>query len=135
MTAEIATGGAGSMTAPEPRYRCAFCLRGMDGWWWGRKAPLCARCGDCSGAVRNPLEWEIDAARTSDAARRYWEHWAAPREPDDLDPPLTHYFGCWRFPEHHRCAVALIERQAEENTRLIGEAGALKRRIRDLQKP
>ena len=46
-------------------------------------------------------------------------------------PPLTHFFHCWRFPDHHACAVALIERQGEENTALIHETGTLKRALRD----
>jgi hypothetical protein len=49
-------------------------------------------------------------------------------------PPLTHFFGCWGFPEHHGCAVELIQRQSEENARLIGEKGHLERQLRDAQK-
>jgi hypothetical protein len=47
------------------------------------------------------------------------------------DPPLTHFFHCWRSPAHHACAVALIERQGNENTALIHEAGRLERELRD----
>lgn len=39
--------------------------------------------------------------------------------------PLTHFFHCWRFPAHHACAVALIERQGEENDRLIVKAAGI----------
>jgi hypothetical protein len=52
--------------------------------------------------------------------------------PGDAPPsePLTHFFHCWRFPDHHACAVALIERQGEENTLLIGRNGRLERELR-----
>lgn len=43
------------------------------------------------------------------------------------DAPLTHFFHCWRFPDHHACAVALIERQQEENDRLLFAAAAAAR--------
>ena len=33
--------------------------------------------------------------------------------------PLTHYWHCWRFPRHHACAVALIERQSREYDDLL----------------
>lgn len=42
----------------------------------------------------------------------------------DGDEPLTHFFHCWRFPDHHRCAVALIERQSEEYDQLLVRAAA-----------
>ena len=29
---------------------------------------------------------------------------------DDTDSGKTHYYGCWRDPTHHECAVRLIER-------------------------
>jgi hypothetical protein len=54
---------------------------------------------------------------------------------DSTDEPLTHFFHCWRFPDHHRCAVALIERQGEENTALILRAAAAERAMRDLERP
>lgn len=38
-----------------------------------------------------------------------------------LGPPLTHFFHCWRFPAHHACAVALIERQAQEHDMLLAQ--------------
>ena len=43
------------------------------------------------------------------------------------DAPLTHYFHCWRFPSHHACAVALIERQAVENDQLLVRAANAER--------
>lgn len=49
----------------------------------------------------------------------------------DGDEPLTHFFHCWRFPDHHRCAVALIERQAEENDHLIRRAALAERAARE----
>lgn len=39
---------------------------------------------------------------------------------------------CWRWPEHHRCAVTLIGRQQEENSQLTGRAAAAERAVRDL---
>jgi hypothetical protein len=45
----------------------------------------------------------------------------------DGDEPLTHFFHCWRFPDHHRCAVALIERQSEENDQLHVRAASAER--------
>ena len=45
--------------------------------------------------------------------------------------PLTHFFHCWRFPDHHACAVALIERQAAENDALIVRVAGLERELRD----
>jgi adenosylmethionine-8-amino-7-oxononanoate aminotransferase len=47
------------------------------------------------------------------------------------DEPLTHFFHCWRFPDHHRCAVALIERQAVENDQLLVRAAQAERTLRD----
>ncbi len=56
---------------------------------------------------------------------------AAERDLPPIDgEPLTHYFHCWRFTGHHRCAVALIERQGEENTSLIVKAAHGERLIR-----
>jgi hypothetical protein len=49
----------------------------------------------------------------------------------ELDEPLTHFFHCWRFPDHHRCAVALIERQSQENDQLLVRAAAAERALRD----
>jgi hypothetical protein len=46
---------------------------------------------------------------------------AAQERPAPSGEPLTHFFHCWRFPDHHACAVALIERQAEENDRLLAK--------------
>lgn len=46
-------------------------------------------------------------------------------------PPLTHFFHCWRFPNHHECAVAMIELQGEENTTLIVRTAVLERALRD----
>lgn len=43
--------------------------------------------------------------------------------------PLTHFFHCWRFPAHHACAVALIERQQVENDGLLAENAGLKRNV------
>lgn len=43
------------------------------------------------------------------------------------DEPLTHFFHCWRFPEHHACAVALIERQAREYDELLVRAARAER--------
>lgn len=48
------------------------------------------------------------------------------------DAPLTHFFHCWRSPDHHACAVALIERQQEENDRLLVGAKAEARKMRDV---
>jgi len=45
----------------------------------------------------------------------------------DVGEPLTHFFHCWRFPDHHRCAVALIERQSAENDRLLVQADTAER--------
>jgi hypothetical protein len=50
---------------------------------------------------------------------------------EDVDEPLTHFFHCWRFPDHHRCAVALIERQARENDRLLVQVDRAERALRD----
>lgn len=59
-------------------------------------------------------------------------------EPEDatvsglaVDEPLTHFFHCWRFPDHHRCAVALIERQSEENDQLLRQSAAAERAARE----
>ena len=41
--------------------------------------------------------------------------------------PLTHFFHCWRFPDHQACAVALIERQAEEYYTVLGRAHSAER--------
>jgi hypothetical protein len=60
-------------TAP---VRCALCSRGMDSWYYGMRAPMCAWCRDKSGPVRDPAQWEIDARHCSPAARRLWESWA-----------------------------------------------------------
>lgn len=46
--------------------------------------------------------------------------------------PLTHFFHCWRFPDHHPCAVALIERMASEQDQVTGQAAALERKLRDV---
>jgi hypothetical protein len=62
---------------------------------------------------------------------RLAEH-APPAEGDPGGEPLTHFPFCWRWPEHHRCAVALIERQGEENTQLIHRGAAAERAVRDL---
>jgi hypothetical protein len=51
--------------------------------------------------------------------------------PDDGSEPLTHFFHCWRFASHHRCAVALIERQAQESDGLLVKADRLEREIRE----
>jgi hypothetical protein len=56
-----------------------------------------------------------------------------PAEPDG--EPLTHFFHCWRFPDHHRCAVALIERQARENDDMAAEKYAAERKLRDVTAP
>lgn len=50
---------------------------------------------------------------------------------DVTGEPLTHFFHCWRFPDHHRCAVALIERQSEENDELLARAAPLERAARE----
>ena len=49
---------------------------------------------------------------------------------EDDSEPLTHFFHCWRFPDHHRCAVALIERQAKENDHLLVRAATAERELR-----
>lgn len=69
-------------------------------------------------------------------AARARAHGLPPPQPDaSLLPvdgePLTHFFHCWRFPAHQRCAVALIERQAEENDRLLVRAAQVARGVRD----
>src|SRR5690348_9115943 len=48
--------------------------------------------------------------------------------------PLTHFFHCWRFPDHHACAVALIERQSRENDRLLAEKAAFERQLREAKR-
>lgn len=45
--------------------------------------------------------------------------------------PLTHFFHCWRFPSHQKCAIALIERQARENDELLVQADEAKRQRLD----
>jgi hypothetical protein len=45
--------------------------------------------------------------------------------------PLTHFFHCWRFPDHHACAVALIERQQEENDALLVRGATAERKLAD----
>lgn len=52
----------------------------------------------------------------------------------DGDEPLTHFFHCWRFPDHHRCAVALIERQSEENDQLLVRAASAERADREAER-
>jgi hypothetical protein len=52
----------------------------------------------------------------------------------DAGEPLTHFFHCWRFPDHHRCAVALIERQAKENGQLLIRAAMAERELREHQR-
>ena len=32
---------------------------------------------------------------------------------DDTDSGKTHYYGCWKDPDHHECAVRFIERAVE----------------------
>lgn len=63
------------------------------------------------------------------AGHTTWEGQVKGRPPGE---PLTHFFHCWRFPDHHECAVAMIELQGEENTALIGRIGVLERRLRGL---
>lgn len=111
--------------------RCALCLRGLNAWYYGGVAPLCAWCKDNLGPVCDPRHWEIDGSREGSAARRAWEYWARPRQPYDDDEPLTHFFHCWRFPDHHRCAVALIERQAVEYDQLLGRVASTERALRE----
>lgn len=41
--------------------------------------------------------------------------------------PLTHFLHCWRSPDHHACAVALIERQATEYDELLARIGEAER--------
>jgi hypothetical protein len=56
---------------------------------------------------------------------------SADAEPKPMETPpgepLTHFFHCWRFPAHHACAVALIERQSVENDRLLVRAANAER--------
>lgn len=47
----------------------------------------------------------------------------------ETDAPLTHFFHCWRFADHHACAVALVERQGEENYRLITSRASVEREL------
>jgi hypothetical protein len=117
-----------------PAMRCALCLRGLNEWYYGRVAPLCVWCSDKLGPVCEPRHWEIQPGRASDAARRAWEYWARPRQPYDEDEPLTHFFHCWRFPDHHRCAVALIEQQARENDQMLVRAAMAERALREQQR-
>lgn len=45
--------------------------------------------------------------------------------------PLTHFFQCWRFPDHHACAAELIERQSRDNDRLMVAADKARREAAD----
>jgi hypothetical protein len=53
----------------------------------------------------------------------------AAQEPEPAGEPLTHFFHCWRSPSHHACAVALIERQQEENDRLLVRSASAEREL------
>lgn len=123
-----------------PSLRCALCLRGLTMWHYGGQYPICPLCRggpreEKHGPPRDPAQWEIHAGRNSGAARAAWEHWAAPRQPYDEDPPLTHFFHCWRFPDHYRCAVAMIEKLAEDCDRLLIRAAEAETRLERLTKP
>jgi hypothetical protein len=52
----------------------------------------------------------------------------------EADAPLTHFFHCWRFPDHHACAVALIERQGEEYDQQLVRAGTAERELAELRR-
>jgi hypothetical protein len=55
----------------------------------------------------------------------------AQERPEPSGEPLTHFFHCWRFPDHHACAVALIERQQEENDALLVRGATAERKLAD----
>jgi hypothetical protein len=52
----------------------------------------------------------------------------------EADSPLTHFFHCWRFPDHHACAVALIERQGEEIDQQLVRAATAERELAELRR-
>lgn len=45
--------------------------------------------------------------------------------------PLTHFWHCWRFADHHDCAIELIERQSRENDDLLIRLDRAERALRD----
>jgi hypothetical protein len=86
--------------------------------------PMFKVAQDLANSLRETLVGQ-DALGLIDA-----EHEASPPETlsaGGVDEPLTHFFHCWRSPDHHRCAVALIERQSEENDRLLSRAASPER--------
>jgi hypothetical protein len=36
---------------------CALCGEGLNRWYYGGRAPLCARCNGKEGPVRHPEQW------------------------------------------------------------------------------
>jgi len=56
---------------------CGLCGEGLDRWYYGMRAPMCARCIDKSGPVLPPAAWEIAPQRCSVEGYRVWESWAA----------------------------------------------------------
>jgi hypothetical protein len=94
--------------------------------WWEAKGYLTDLPLDFSDA-HDAFASGMRAARDLAAALK-------PKPAPDGEP-LTHFFHCWRFPDHHACAVALIERQQEENDALLVGVAAAERKLADDVKP
>ena len=88
------------------------------------RRPSTARCASRTTTGTTPKRPPASAAPglaavPAAALEAALPHLAAQERPARGDEPLTHFFHCWRFPDHHACAVALIERQQVENDQLL----------------
>jgi hypothetical protein len=118
------------VSASEPGQAARDTLAGQDYAafirWWEAKGYLTDLPLDFSDA-HDAFASGMRAARDLAAALK-------PKPAPDGEP-LTHFFHCWRFPDHHACAVALIERQQEENDALLVGVAAAERKLADDVKP